>query len=105
MAVLRKQPLAPPSLPEAMQVSHAGEELVRALAQSGEIVRVSDDVAFAKDAYASAVGMGKGIIGAAGSVTGARLRDRMGASPRPVRGRVQNFDAHGRTRALGDARA
>jgi len=58
--------------------------LVRALVQRGEIVRVSDDVAFAKDAFESAVAMVKEIIGAGGSVTVAQLRDRMGASRRPV---------------------
>jgi len=104
MAVLRKQPLAPPSLPEAMQVSHAGEELVRALAQSGEIVRVSDDVAFAREAYESAVAMVKEIVAAGGSVTVAQLRDRMGASRRPVLALLEYLDAQRVTRRVGDAR-
>jgi len=104
MAVLRKQPLAPPSLPEAMQVSHAGEELVRALAQSGEIVRVSDDIAFTREAYESAVAMVKEIVAAGGSVTVAQLRDRMGASRRPVLALLEYLDAQRVTRRVGDAR-
>ncbi|TMF31440.1 MAG: hypothetical protein E6I29_04730, partial [Chloroflexi bacterium] len=104
MAVLRGQPLAPPSLPEAMQLSHAGEELVRALAQSGEIVRVSDDVAFAREAYESAVAMVKEIVAAGGSVTVAQLRDRMGASRRPVLALLEYLDAQRVTRRVGDAR-
>ena len=104
MAVLRRQPLAPPSLPEAMQLSHAGEELVRALAQSGEIVRVSDDVAFAREAYESAVAMVKEIVAAGGSVTVAQLRDRMGASRRPVLALLEYLDAQRVTRRVGDAR-
>ena len=104
MAVLRRQPLAPPSLPEAMQLSHAGEELVRALAQSGEIVRVSDDVAFARVAYESAVAMVKEIVAAGGSVTVAQLRDRMGASRRPVLALLEYLDAQRVTRRVGDAR-
>ena len=104
MAVLRRQPLAPPSLPEAMQLSHAGEELVRALAQSGEIVRVSDDVAFAREAYESAVAMVKEIVAARGSVTVAQLRDRMGASRRPVLALLEYLDAQRVTRRVGDAR-
>jgi len=104
MAVLRRQPLAPPSLPEAMQLSHAGEELVRALAQSGEIVRVSDDVAFAREAYESAVAMVKEIVAASGSVTVAQLRDRMGASRRPVLALLEYLDAQRVTRRVGDSR-
>ena len=104
MAVLRRQPLAPPSLPEAMQLSHAGEELVRALAQSGEIVRVSDDVAFAREAYESAVAMVKEIVAAGGSVTVAQLRDRMGASRRPVLALLEYLDAQRVTRRVGDSR-
>ena len=104
MAVLRRQPLAPPSLPEAMQLSHAGEELVRALAQSGEIVRVSDDVAFAREAYESAVAMVNEIVAAGGSVTVAQLRDRMGASRRPVLALLEYLDAQRVTRRVGDAR-
>ncbi len=95
---------APPSLPEAMQLSHAGEELVRALAQSGEIVRVSDDVAFAREAYESAVAMVKEIVAAGGSVTVAQLRDRMGASRRPVLALLEYLDAQRVTRRVGDAR-
>ena len=104
MAVLRRQPLAPPSLPEAMQLSRAGEELVRALAQSGEIVRVSDDVAFAREAYESAVAMVKEIVAAGGSVTVAQLRDRMGASRRPVLALLEYLDAQRVTRRVGDSR-
>src|SRR2546426_7584156 len=104
MALLRKHPLAPPSLPEAMQTSHAGEELVRALAQSGEIVRVSDDIAFTREAYESAVAMVKEIVAAGGSVTVAQLRDRMGASRRPGLALVGYLDPPPVTRPLGDAR-
>ena len=104
LALLRRQPLAPPSLAEAMQLSRAGEELVRALAQSGDIVRVSDDVAFVRDAYESAVVMVKEIISAGGSVTVAQLRDRMGASRRPVLALLEHLDAQRVTRRVGDAR-
>jgi len=104
IALLRNQALAPQSLTEAMRQTGAGEELVRALAQSGEIVRVSDDVAFAKEAYESAVEMVKEIVGAGGSVTVAQLRDRMGASRRPVLALLEYLDAQRLTRRVGDAR-
>jgi len=87
-----------------MQQTGADEELVRALAQRGDIVRVSDDVAFSKTAYESAVAMVREIIAANGSVTVAQLRDRMSASRRPVLALLEHLDAQRVTRRVGDAR-
>ena len=95
---------APPSLPEAMQQAGAGPEVVRALAQRGDIVRVSDDVAFARDTYTAAVQLVKEMIAASGSITVAQLRDRMGASRRPVLALLEHLDAQHVTRRVGDAR-
>ena len=102
--LLQSQRFAPPSLPEAMQQTGAGDELVRALAQRGDIVRVSDDIAFSKDGYESAVAMVKEIIAANGSVTVAQLRDRMAASRRPVLALLEHLDAQRVTRRVGDSR-
>ena len=102
--LLESQAFAPPSLTDAMQQTGANEELVRALAQRGDIVRVSDDTAFSKSAYESAVAMVKEIIAANGSVTVAQLRDRMSASRRPVLALLEHLDAQRVTRRVGDAR-
>jgi selenocysteine-specific elongation factor len=102
--LLESQPFAPPSLPEAKQQTGADEELVRALAQRGDIVRVSDDVAFGRAGYESAVAIVKEIIAANGSVTVAQLRDRMSASRRPVLALLEHLDAQRVTRRVGDAR-
>jgi selenocysteine-specific elongation factor len=102
--LLQSQPFAPPSLPEAMQQTGAGDELVRALAQRGDIVRVSDDIAFSREAYESAVGTVKELIASNGSVTVAQLRDRMKASRRPVLALLEHLDAQRVTRRVGDAR-
>ena len=104
LEVLGRQPFTPPSLTEAMRQTGASEEMVRALAQSGGIVRVSDDVAFAKDAYDAAVDMVKEIVLSSGSVTVAQLRDRMGASRRPVLALLEYLDAQRVTRRVGDSR-
>ena len=95
---------APRSLAEAMQQSGASAEVVRALAQRGDLVKVSDDMAFTKDAYAAAVELVRTIIAADGSVTVAQLRDRMGASRRPVLALLEHLDAQRVTRRVGDAR-
>ncbi|HET7338619.1 MAG TPA: selenocysteine-specific translation elongation factor [Candidatus Dormibacteraeota bacterium] len=102
--LLDESPLAPPSLAEAMQKSGVTVETVKALAQRGDIVRVSDDVAFSKRGFEVAVALVKEIIGRDGSVTVAELRDRMSASRRPVLALLEYLDAQHVTRRVGDAR-
>jgi selenocysteine-specific elongation factor len=102
--MLGHQPFAPPSLPEAMQASGAGPEVVRALIQRGDLVRISEDIAFTQDAYSKAVAMVKDLIATAGSVTVAQMRDRMGASRRPVLALLEHLDAERVTRRVGDGR-
>jgi selenocysteine-specific elongation factor len=102
--LLRKERFAPTSLAEAMQKTGAGPEMVRALAAGGSIVRVSDDIAFSKEAYEEAMAMVKEIVAATGSITVAQLRDRMGASRRPVLALLEYLDMQRVTRRVGDAR-
>jgi selenocysteine-specific elongation factor len=102
--LLGRQPLAPPSLTEALKQTGAGAEVVRALSQRGDIVRVGDDVAFTRDAYETAVAMVREIISDSGSITVAQLRDRMGASRRPVLALLEHLDSARVTRRVGDAR-
>jgi selenocysteine-specific elongation factor len=104
LELLGSAPFAPPSLQEATQRTGAGAEVVRALAQRGDIVRVSDDIAFTREAYSSAVDLVKELIGASGSVSVAQLRDRMGATRRPVLALLEHLDAKKVTRRVGDQR-
>ena len=87
-----------------MQQTGVGQEVVRALARGGAIVRVSDDIAFTQEAYSNAVAIVKELIGATGSVTVAQLRDRMGASRRPVLALLEHLDSAKITRRVGDQR-
>ena len=104
VGLLRKERFGPPSLSDAMQRTGAGPEVVRAMAAGGSIVRVSDDIAFSKEAYEEAVAMVREIVGTTGSITVAQLRDRMGASRRPVLALLEYLDAQRVTRRVGDAR-
>ncbi len=104
LELLGSQPFAPPSLPDAMQRTGAGPEVVRALAHRGDLVRVSDDIAFTRQAYEDAVALVRSIVADAGSVTVAQLRDRMGASRRPVLALLEHLDSARVTRRVGDAR-
>ena len=102
--LLDEHRFAPPSLPEAMQKTGATAEIVRALAQRGEIVKVSDDVAFSKRRFDEAVELVKHIIASEGSVTVAQLRDHMSASRKPVLALLEYLDAQHVTRRVGDTR-
>ena len=104
LEVLGRQPFAPPSLPEAMREAGASPELVRAMAQRGDLVRVSEDVAFGREAYERAVALVREIVARDGSVTVATLRDAMDASRRPVLALLEHLDAQRVTRRVGDLR-
>ena len=101
---LSRDRFAPPSLVEAMQRSGAGIEVVRALERRGDLVRLSDEVAFTREAYADAVALVKEMVETQGPITVAQLRDRMGASRRPVLALLEHLDAQRITRRVGDAR-
>jgi selenocysteine-specific elongation factor len=104
LELLGTTPFAPPSLREAMEQSAAGPEVVRALAQRGELVRLSDDIAFTREAYSRAVALVTDEIATTGSVTIAQVRDRMGASRRPVQALLEHLDSRKVTRRVGDQR-
>ncbi|HLQ61631.1 MAG TPA: SelB C-terminal domain-containing protein, partial [Candidatus Acidoferrales bacterium] len=104
LELLGRDPYAPPSLPEAMREAGAGAEVVRALAAAGDLVRLSEEIAFTRQAYESALGLVREIMAGEGSVTVARLRDRMGASRRPVLALLEYLDGQRVTRRVGDQR-
>jgi selenocysteine-specific elongation factor len=102
--VLGAQPFAPPSLADAMREAGATSEVVRALAGAGELVRLSQDVAFTGDAYERALALVRELVARDGSVTVASLRDRLGASRRPALALLEHLDARRVTRRVGDVR-
>ena len=104
LELLGAQPFAPPSLPEAMREAGASVEVVRALVRGGDLVRLSEDVAFTRAAYESALELVREMVTGEGSVTVATLRDRMGASRRPVLALLEHLDAQKITRRVGDQR-
>jgi selenocysteine-specific elongation factor len=104
LELLGAQPFAPPSLAEATRAAGATLEVVRALAQKGDLVRLSDDVAFTRDAYEQAVTAVRELIAGSGSVSVAQLRDRLAASRRPVLALLEHLDSAKVTRRVGDAR-
>ena len=104
LELLGAEPFAPPSLAEAMRTAGVTPEIVRALAQRGDLERLSDDIAFTRDAYERAVAAVKELIASTGSVSVAQLRDRLGASRRPMLALLEHLDSVKLTRRVGDAR-
>ena len=102
--LLGAQPFAPPSLAEAMREAGASAEVTRALVRNGDLVKMSEEVAFTRAAYEAALALVREMVARDGSVTVATLRDRMGASRRPVLALLEYLDAQRITRRVGDQR-
>ncbi len=79
-------------------------ELLAWLIDQGEIVRVSDEVAFLRDTYAEMLDWVRAQIRTAGSVTVAQFRDRFSTSRKYALALLEHLDERKITRRAGDAR-
>ncbi len=95
---LRENPFSPPA------DASPGEELLGYLEARGEIVRMSDGVAFAAEAYREMVERVTAHIRERGSVTLAEVRDMLGTSRKYAQALLEHMDAERITRRVGDAR-
>ena len=102
-AALAITPLQPPSPAVLRQDFGLGQELLVALAERGDVVRVGPDAVFLPDAVER---FGLAIIEAleTGPITVARARDLSGSSRKHVVPLLQFLDDHGLTRRVGDDR-
>ena len=78
--------------------------LAAVLEEAGELVRVGDGLALGADAFPEARRLVVEECEDAGSVTLARLRDRLGTGRRPAQLILERLDADGVTRRVGDER-
>ncbi|MBL8134536.1 MAG: selenocysteine-specific translation elongation factor [Anaerolineae bacterium] len=95
-------PYTPPSFQEAS--ASAGEDVVRALIELGELFQVAPDVLFTPEVYSELVSGALALIDQEGSVTVAKLRDRYGTSRKYAIAVLEHLDAQGKTQRQGDAR-
>jgi selenocysteine-specific elongation factor len=95
-------PHAPPSIKEC--IAEAGEEVFARLLDSGELVAVSDDVAFRRQEYEAMVERIRAEIQKKGAITLAEVRDLLGSSRRYVQALLEHLDAIGVTVREGEAR-
>ncbi|MDQ6898922.1 MAG: selenocysteine-specific translation elongation factor [Candidatus Dormibacteraeota bacterium] len=104
LELLNRRPFTPPSLPEAMQQSGASSEVARALIARGEAVRLSADVVFSRQAVEAATTLVREMLREQEQVSVAAVRDRLGASRKPVLALLEHLDSRRVTRRVGDAR-
>ena len=102
-AALGRDPLLPPSPATLQQEFGVDLELLMALAERGDVVRVSAESVFLPDAVQR---FGAAIIVALaiGPITVAKARDLTGSSRKHVVPLLQFLDDHGVTRRVGDDR-
>ena len=95
---LAASPLQPPAL------GAADTAAIAALVEQGRVVRAGRELAFTAEALEQARAATVELAGAAGSVTLAQLRDRLGISRKYAQALLEALDAHGITRRIGDER-
>ena len=103
-AALAKDPLQPPS-PAQLEAEHGiDRELVAALAERGDVVRIGTEAVFLPDAVTRFALVVIDELAASGSITVARARDLSGSSRKHVLPLLQFLDDRGLTRRSGDDR-
>ena len=98
---LQTSPFSPPADPSAEGLD---EELLAHLEARGDMVRVSDGVAFAVEAYREMVERVVSRAREHGQVTLAEVRDMLGTSRKYAQALLEHMDAERITRRVGDAR-
>jgi selenocysteine-specific elongation factor len=103
-AALAKDPLQPPS-PAQLEADHGlDRELVAALAERGDVVRIGTEAVFLPDAVLRFARVVVDELSTTGSITVARARDLSGSSRKHVLPLLQFLDDRGLTRRHGDDR-
>jgi selenocysteine-specific elongation factor len=101
---LGREPLQPPS-PAILESEYGlGRELVAALAERGDLVRIGTEAVFLPDAVARFADAVVGELATTGTITVARARDLTGSSRKHVLPLLGFLDDRGLTRRSGDDR-
>jgi len=102
MRKFEQNPYSPPTVRECQ--SEAGDEIVDALVELGELVPVSNDVIFRKQDYDSMATKIKAIIKENGRITLAEVRDTFKTSRKYAQALLEHLDSLGETMREGDFR-
>lgn len=102
MRTFDRSPLAPPGLKECQAL--AGEEIVNALVELGELTEVSQDVLFRTKDYNAMLEKVQAVIRAKGDITLAETRDALQTTRKYAQALLEHLDAAGITMRIGDSR-
>jgi selenocysteine-specific elongation factor len=97
-----QNPFATPSLKECQ--SEAGEEVVNALVELGELMAVSQEVLFRKKDYETLVKKIRAALEANGEITLAEARDVLNTTRKYAQALLEHLDTIGVTMRTGDSR-
>ncbi len=100
LAAFAREPYTPPSYKEA--VALVGEDVLSALIEWGELVRVSPDVLLTSNALHEIAAETEHTLAAEGRITIKALRDRFNTSRKYAQAILEYFDSLGITRREGD---
>ena len=102
MRRFEKNPYATPSVKECQ--SEAGEEVLNALIELGELITVSQDVIFRKKDYDEMTGRIRAELKKNGLITLGETRDMLNTTRKYVQALLEHLDSIGVTQREGDAR-
>lgn len=92
----------PPSYTNAVQI--VGEDILHAMIDLGELVRVQPDIIFSRQVYEKMVSTVLQIIDTTGSISVSALRDHFDTTRKYAIGLLEYLDTIGVTRRVGDTR-
>ena len=104
LELLDATPFSPPDLDPAARSAGATPELVRALQTGGELVALSDRVAYTAAALEQAARQLTELYHQSGAFTAAMARERLGTTRKYVVPLLEELDRRGITRRVGDRR-
>ena len=102
MRLLRVDPFSPPGIAELNEI--AGEDVVRALGDLRQIVRVNEGIAFAADSYDRLASEIRRHITDTGEIDAKTLRDKFATSRKFAIAVLEHLDSLGVTQRVGDVR-
>jgi selenocysteine-specific elongation factor len=97
-----ESPYTPPGRTEAEQM--VGAELVAALIEQGQLIKLGEGVLFLRETYEEALTKLVGYLRTHGTMTAAEARDVLGATRKYVLPLLEHMDVLRITRRIGDAR-
>jgi len=98
----REQPFTPPTVKQALTI--VDEEILTALVQRGELVRVSPDVIFTGETYAEMLARTIAFLQENGQITVAQCRNMFGATRKYILAFLEHLDRERITRRQDDYR-